>query len=115
MQKIPFVVYPFCKWVFAKNSNSQPTRPVRRSWCFFGRNQPPTSNNSVPPTTNRASIARRNFRRLFGIGRNTTVASRNLSSKQQKQIEELETAHREGFLSDTDFQRRVAEINNSHI
>jgi|GEM_PF-2065480 len=78
-------------------------------------NNPATLNNSVPPTASRASIARRNLRRLFGIGRNTTVSSGNLSSKQQKQIEELEAAHRKGFLSDADFQQRVSEINNSHL
>lgn len=111
---VTFVLFClFCKWVFATKPNRQPTRPVRRSWCLFGRTT--TLNNSVQPTASRASIARRNLRRLFGISRNTTASSRNLSNKQQKQIEELETAHREGFLSDADFQRRVSAINNSHI
>ncbi len=116
---LPFVIIVFLllfsKRLFVTKPNDQPTRPVRRSWYLFGRNQNPTLNNSVPPTTSRASIARRNLRRLFRIGRNTTISNRNLSSKQQKQIEELETAHREGFLSDEDFQRKVSEINNSHL
>ncbi len=36
-----------------------------------------------------------------------------LSKKQMKQIDELEKAHQEGFLSDAEFEKRVSDITQS--